>query len=265
MVRFTRSDELQGAAFVGVDLRGARFVESDLSDVVMRGVELRDADLDAPWLPFAGTFRVNGVDVIAFVEAELDGRFPGRGLRRAADPDGLREAWAALEARWEAVVARVEAMPAGTVDVRVDGEWSFAETLRHLVLATDAWLGRGVLELEQPFHPLGLAFAGATPDDATSDPSTGDGAADGALDLSALTPGTPPWAEVLAARADRVARVRSFLAAVTAEELDAPRRNPWDPAAPETTRSCLHVVLEEEWEHHRFAVRDLDALAGTSA
>jgi hypothetical protein len=27
--------------------------------------------------------------------------------------------------------------------VRRGGEWSFAQTLRHLALATDAWLGRG--------------------------------------------------------------------------------------------------------------------------
>jgi hypothetical protein len=25
--------------------------------------------------------------------------------------------------------------------------------------------------------------------------------------------------------------------------------------------SCLRTILEEEWEHHRYAVRDLDALA----
>jgi hypothetical protein len=24
--------------------------------------------------------------------------------------------------------------------------------------------------------------------------------------------------------------------------------------------SCLHTILEEEWEHHRYAVRDLDAI-----
>ncbi len=26
------------------------------------------------------------------------------------------------------------------------------------------------------------------------------------------------------------------------------------------TLSCLHTILEEEWEHHRYAVRDLDAI-----
>jgi len=36
-------------------------------------------------------------------------------------------------------------MPPGTVDRRVGGEWSFAQTLRHLVMATDTWLGKPVL------------------------------------------------------------------------------------------------------------------------
>jgi DinB superfamily len=49
-------------------------------------------------------------------------------------------------------------MPAGTVDISVGGEWSFAQTLRHLILATDMWLGRTILEIEQPFHPIGPNF-----------------------------------------------------------------------------------------------------------
>ena len=50
MATFTRSDELQGAEFVDADLRGARFVRADLSGVVMRGVDVQGADIDAPWL-----------------------------------------------------------------------------------------------------------------------------------------------------------------------------------------------------------------------
>jgi hypothetical protein len=42
--------------------------------------------------------------------------------------------------------------------------------------------------------------------------------------------------------------------------LAAPRKNPRDPGRQETTRSCLHVILSEEWEHLRYAVRDLDAI-----
>jgi len=244
MATFSRSDDLRGAQFVGTDLRGARFVGADLSGVVMRGVEVGGADLDAPWLSNGEGLRVNGVDVVPFVEAELDRRYPGRAERRTADPDGLRAVWAALERTWAATLDRAAALPAGTVDVSVDGEWSFAQTLRHLVFATDMWLGKGILELEQPFHPLGRIDAGTA-----SDP-----------DSPVLPTADPSYAEVLEVRAGRVAMVRDFLAAVTPAELAAPRRNPHDPDHPETVLSCLHVILEEEWEHHRYAVRDLDAI-----
>jgi DinB superfamily/Pentapeptide repeats (8 copies) len=246
MTTFIRSDDLQGAEFVDADLRGARFVRADLSGVVMRGVEVRGADIDAPWLSNGESFlRVNGVDVIPLVEAELNRRFPGRADRRAGDPEGLRAAWATLERTWAATLERVAAMPAGTVDVSVGGEWSFAKTLRHLVTATDMWLGRAILELEQPFHPIGQPNADAEDD---------------GLDMSVFTTVTPSYAEVLEARAGRVAMVRDFLATVTADELTATRKNPWDPECQETILSCLHVILGEEWEHHRYAVRDLDAI-----
>ena len=245
MATFTRSDELAGAEFVGADLTGARFVEADLTGVVMRGVEVAKVDIDAPWLVHGGHLLVNGVDVIPFVEAELDRRSPGRADRRAADPEGLRAAWATLERTWAATLDRVDAMPPGTVDVSVAGEWTFAQTLRHLVLATDLWLRRAILGVEQPFHPLGLM--GGDGDEARQD-------------RSVFATETPSYAEVLEARAGRVEMVREFLATVTAEELTATRANPHAPAYPETTLSCLHVILEEEWEHYRFAVRDLDAV-----
>lgn len=61
-------------------------------------------------------------------------------------------------------------------------------------------------------------------------------------------------------RPGRVAMVRDFLATVTSDELAATRKNPHDAEYQETTLSCLHVILEEEWEHHRYALRDLDAI-----
>jgi len=243
---FTRSDDLQGAEFLNADLRGARFRGSDLSGVLMRAVDVSGADIDAPWLPDGDTFfRVNGVDVIPFVEAELNRRFPGRADRHAADPAGLRAAWAALEHTWAATLDRVAGMPAGTVDVSVGGEWSFAQTLRHLVMATDTWLGRAILRLEQPYHPLGQPNSSAERD---------------GLDMSIFTTVTPSYAEVLEVRADRVAMVRDFLATVTPDQLAATRPNPWAPDHPETVLSCLHTILDEEWEHHRYAVRDLDTI-----
>lgn len=250
MPAFTGSDDLQGAEFVDADLRGAQFRRADLSGVVMRAVDVRGADIDAPWLFKGETFlRVNGVDVIPLVEAELNRRFPGRADRRATDPDGLRTAWAAIERTWAATLERVAAMPAGSVDVSVGGEWSFAQTLRHLVMATDAWLGRAILEIEQPFHPIGQPHAEYETD---------------GYDLSIFAAVAPSYADVLEVRAGRVAMVRDFLATVTADELATVRKNPWAPEYPETVLSCLQVILGEEWEHHRYAVRDIDAIDARS-
>ncbi len=250
MVAFSHTTELKGASFTDVDLRGARFVEVDLSGSIMRAVEIGGADIDAPWLSNGDSFLlVNGVDVIPFVESELDRRFPGRALRRAGDPGGLRAAWEALERTWAATLARVAAMPDGAVDVSVGGEWSFAQTLRHLILATDTWLRRAILEVEQPFHPIGLMDA---------DPE------DVGVDTSVFRTDVPSYREVVEVRAERSAMVRDYLATVTVDDLATERRNPWAPDEAETTLSCLHVMLEEEWEHHRYAVRDLDAVAATT-
>lgn len=250
MTEFTQA-ELQQARFHRSDLTGAHFTACDLSGVVVRGSDIGGAEIDSPWLvESGGPLLVNGVDVVPFVDAELDRRFPGRSQRRALDPPGLQEAWEALQRTWATTVERARAMPAGTVDESVDGEWSFSQTLRHLVMATDTWLGKAVQRQEQPYHPLGLANAGAERD---------------GLDLSLFTPGTPAFDDVLEARADRVARVRTFLADVTPEELADERANPWAPQYPESVLSCVHTILEEEWEHHRYAVRDLDALEARAA
>jgi len=247
----TTSDSTEDPArFVDTDLRGARFVRADLSGAVLRGVDVQGVDIDAPWLVEQdASLVVNGVDVAPLVEAELDCRNPGRAQRKAADPEGLRAAWAAVERAWAATLERAAALPAGTVDLQVDGEWSFAQTLRHLVMATDVWLRQAALGLAQPYHPLGQPHSEFESD---------------GHDLSVFTPGIPPYEEVLEARADRVAQVRDFLASVTPSDLSAARPHPWAPDRETTVLGCLHVVLNEEWQHHRYAVRDLDALAADS-
>lgn len=230
--------------FVDTDLRGARFVRTDLSGAVMRGGFLDGADLDAPWLE---SLVVNGVDVVPLVEAELDRRWPGRAERHATDPEGLRRAWAAVEAAWQQAVDRVATMPAGTVDLQVDGEWSFAQTVRHLVMATDTWLRRGVLGLSfaEAYHPVGQPNV--------------EYATDG-YDGSYFSATDPTWDEVLEVRAGRQAMVRELLAGITPADLAAPRRHPWAPEEGLSTLDCLGTILGEEWSHLRYAVRDLDRL-----
>lgn len=263
MQRFTGADDLREAAFVRTDLRGARFVAADLSGVVMRGVEIPGAEIDSPWLFDGAALHVNGVDVVPFVEAELNRRFPGRAERRATDPDGLRSAWAAIERTWEATLESVAAMPPGTVDVAVDGEWSFAQTLRHLVFATDMWLGRAILGAEQPFHPIGPLDNpfDSTPESASDSAFVSDAKREGQWTVSAAA---PSFDEVLHVRARRIAMVRDFLAAATPELLASSRPNPHDAARQETVLSCLHTILDEEWEHHRYAVRDLETISAAA-
>ena len=238
-------DQSDLTTFVDRDLQGARFTRSTLAGAVMRGVDVRGLDIDAPWLT-DGALLVNGVDVVPLVEAELNRRFPGRELRHAEDPDGLRAAWAALERAWAAAVYRVVSMPEGAADISIDGEWSFAQTLRHLAFATDAWLGKAILRLPQPFHPLGQPHAEYETD---------------GLDMSIFPAAHPSLAQVLDLRAERQAMVRDFLTGVTPELLAEPRPTAWSPEHEEPVLHCLHVIFDEEWEHLRFAVRDLDAQA----
>jgi len=75
----------------------------------------------------------------------------------------------------------------------------------------------------------------------------------------------PSFAQVLEARGERQTMVREFLAVVTPEVLAQSRRNPHAPGHEETVLSCLRTILEEEWEHHRYAVRDLDGLSTSTS
>lgn len=242
----SKLESLRGRTFANRTLRGSRFIGCDLGDVVVRGSDVAGMEIDSPWLlEGSSTLVVNGVDIVPLVDAVLNRRFPGRELRDSEDPDGLRVAWAALERTWAATLDRATSMPADNLEASVADEWSFTQTLRHLVMATDTWLGKAILEKERPYHPAGL------PNDDDSQ----------AYDLSAFSAQAPTFHEVTAARAERQAMVRAFLADIVAEDLVQPRRNPHAPEHAETVLSCVRIIMEEEWEHHRYAVRDLDALA----
>ena len=138
--RFERVN-LSGAQLSNVDLSGARFRDVDLSGAVIRGVELVGVDITGE----IENVTINGVDIGPLVNAELDRRDPDRAKMRPADPAGFREAWDILERLWDGTVERARRLPSGLLHESVDGEWSFIETLRHLVFATDAWVRRAIL------------------------------------------------------------------------------------------------------------------------
>ncbi|MEU8222334.1 DinB family protein [Kribbella sp. NPDC048915] len=241
--RFEEST-LRGAVFHDVDLRGARLENVDLTGTTIRGARLVDVSLDGE----IRNLRVWGIDVVPLIDAELNRLYPGRERMRPTDPDGYREAWDLLEQLWAETVAKARRLPPGTLHESVDGEWSFIETLRHLVFVTDAWIRRTVLGVAEPWDPLGL------PHDEFRDtpPVPRDRAARPALD------------DVLALREDRAVAVRQLMAELTADRLRAPTPHVPGPGYPPPSEysvgECLSVLLDEEFEQRRFAERDLATL-----
>ncbi|WP_134766498.1 DinB family protein [Nocardioides sp. 1609] len=242
MTTYSGTKEFEGATFVQASLKGATLRFSDVSGVTMRSVDVDGLDIDSHDL-FFGRLVVNGVDVVPLVDTELNRQFPGRELQKAQTPEGLREGWVAVQSAWQDTVADT---PPGLVDAHVEDEWSLAQTLRHLVLATDAWLRGGILQVEQPFHEIGQVFTGA---------------ADMGFDTSIFRTDPPTFDEVLAVRAERQQLVTDFLATATPELLAEERANPWggDDWRP-SVGDCLRVILEEEWAHLRYVRRDLALL-----
>ena len=130
------NDAFRGASFTVADLAGAKFVDCDMSQVKIVDSWLVDVNVSG----YVSNFVVNGVDVTAFVDAELDRRHPERvQLREMRMADDYRAMWDTIERLWSDTVARAERLPEPALHERVDQEWSFVETLRHLVkkLASD--------------------------------------------------------------------------------------------------------------------------------
>jgi hypothetical protein len=235
--------DFEGATFFKTSFKGATMRACDLSGVTMRSADVNGLDIDGHDLLFGSLF-VNGVDVVPLVDAELNRQFPGRELQNAHTPEGLRDGWVAVQAAWATTVADT---PSEKVDAHVDDEWSLAQTLRHLVLATDAWLRGGIMGIEQPFHEIGQIFSGA--------PEMG-------FDMSIFRTDAPAFAEILEVRAERQQMVTDFLAGATPESLVEERDNPWGGGDwHPTVGDCVRVILEEEWAHLRYIRRDLALLA----
>ena len=240
------SDTYRGASFTQADFTGATFRDCDMSKVKITDSWLVDLSLSG----LVGNLLVNDVDVTAFVEGELDRRHPERvQLRQMQTADDYRAMWDTIERLWAETVARAKRLPEAALHQRVDGEWSFIETLRHLVFATDRWAGYMILDKPTPYHPLGLLQPGVT----------AAYAAELGIDLDAR----PSLAEVLEARGTRVALVRGIVDGVSDDDLEVVCPRLPAPGYPEEARSvgyCLGVVMKEECEHRRYAVRDLAVL-----
>jgi hypothetical protein len=235
------------ARFEDQDLTDAEFRECVLTRARFIGVVMQDAVIDG----LVSNLTVNGVEVMSYVEAELDRRHPVRLLIRSADPAELRQASRKLGADWAATLERLPGLPKGSEHQRVGGEWSAVETLRHLVFVHDSWFRRCCLGSTKPFTAIGLA-----PEFVPDQEEQG-------VDRAA----TPSLDEVLAVRGEQRDELERWLSTVSADELLAPAPVPAGPGWPpyangKSVLECVHVVLDEEWAHHGFCVRDLDLLGG---
>jgi hypothetical protein len=244
MTVFGRDDDLSGARFTEVNLAGARFRDVNLTGARITGAMLDNADISGS----INNLKVNDIAVAPLIEQELNRLYPERAKLSRVDPAGLQEAWSIIEDLWARTVVRARRLPEARLHERVHDEWSFVETLRHLVFVTDAWIGRTVLGAADHYHPLGLPHSenhdtGALKLDSDADPT---------LD------------EVLDARRSRMATVRDVVDRLTPEGVRrACAANPAPGFPAQTTHAvwfCLQVTINEEWEHHRFATRDLGHL-----
>lgn len=240
---------LTHAEFREVTFINARFHNVDLSGVRIRGAALVNVDISGE----IDNVQLNGVEVVPLVEAELDRRYPDRAKMRPSDSAGFSEAWEVLERLWQHTVDRAQRMPPEFLHEQVDGEWSFIETLRHLVFATDAWVRRAILGDASPWDALDLPH-----DEMPDQPGV-------PRDRGAR----PSLNEVLALRADRMATVRQVIADLTDERLAGMTDPVLEPGYPESesfpVRRCLQAILSEEWEHRLYVERDFDVLDARSS
>ena len=155
----------------------------------------------------------------------------------AAAADIMRAIYEALLVKKHSMAA---ALPEAKLHESVDDEWSFVQTLRHLVFAMDKWFTAPILG--EGFHPIGMPNSGSVdfpwPD----------------LDYDLR----PSVAEALAVRAERATRLRDYLATVATTDFTRSvevLENGTNPI-----QECLYTVFEEEFWHDRYAQRDLAQL-----
>jgi hypothetical protein len=236
--RETGSARIEGSDFSGARLHGPDFENTVVTDGWFVNADF-SGDVDG--------MLVNGIEIHPLIEAELDRRSPGRALLRSLHPNEMGEAWAMLDAMWEATLTRARTLPEAMLYERVNDEWSFVETLRHLIMASDCWHGRMIKGDPHSYHRWGLVGT------FLSEPER--------LGLDVST--TPSLDEVLVVRQQRFNEVGTTISSLTEAEMQRvcqPPTTPGHPNEPRTVLRCLHVILNEEWEHNRYANRDLDIL-----
>lgn len=228
--------DLSESTFWGVNMQRVTFRDADLSGSTFFHTEWRNVSVDG----VIEGLVVNGVDVTDYVNSN-DRWYPLRNQLFPPTVEGMRSTWSALRAEWDDLLGRVSTAGPEVVLASVNGEWSLRDTLRHLLFAMDKWFTWPVLGGRE-FSAIAL-------------PNTGSQG----MDWPGINRGADPsFAEVLAERATKNSVFGSYLDTLDIGSL------PGESAVMENgnvpTVMCFHVVFEEEFEHLRYALRDLAAL-----
>jgi hypothetical protein len=229
-------EDLSDAVFWGVDLRRALFRDADLTGVKVFHAQLTDVDIDG----LVERLVVNGVDVTDFVNTH-DAWYPLRTMLRPFDAEGASAAWDRIVAEWAVNCERAERLGDAGFTESVNGEWSMRDTIRHLLFAIEKWFVMPLLGATE-FSSFGLPNTGSR-----GFPWPG-------LDLTA----SPTTAEVLSAWQHLAARVRASFESLDMGALPPTVEVLENGEVPGS--ECVYVVLEESFEHLRYARRDLAVL-----
>ena len=228
--------DLSDSVFWGVNLQRSTFRDADLSESSFFHVFLKNASIDGE----IERLVVNGVDVTDYVN-QHDRWWP---LRNNLSPDSvavLRESWTSISAEWSALLEKVLRTDPSPVDRSVDGEWSLTQTMRHLAFAMDKWFTLPILG-RSAFSPLGLPNVSSQGKDWPGlDPSSSAG-----------------FVEALAVRSEQHERFSGYISSLSLADLPGEVEVLENGSVPGLM--CLHVVLEEEFEHLRYMIRDLTRL-----
>jgi hypothetical protein len=171
---------------------------------------------------------------------ELDEQHPERTKLRPTTVDGTREAFDLIEAMWAPTIERARSLPADKVHERVNDEYSFVETHRHMLFAIDAWITRVVFQVPG-YHEWAVPPDHLPDEDADTRPQL-----DAVLDV----------------REQRWQRIRDYLSTATSADLMSVAKAPDEGWVPGSHRvlDCFLLILREEWWHHQYAARDLAIL-----
>lgn len=227
--------DLSDAVFWGVRLNGATFRDVDFTGVRTHHVFLNDVEFDG----FVDKLVVNGVDVTDHVNAH-DPWQPLRGMLLPSTASEVATAWQAVSAAWNQTIEEAMTHAPDDLDESVNGEWSFLDTVRHLIFVSDKWILDPLSGAE--WQAIGLPNTGSR-----DFPWPG-------IDLTYQ----PALDDVLTVRRSQGEAIDLLVQGLFDDDLDR------DVVVVENGRAtavdCWHALLEEEFEHRRYALRDLAIL-----